>query len=345
MVSRSIAISFAMVVMIAAADPPLSAPDQQRFDRAVTVATERLDEWLGPARTPAQDIDVARPWWSSSAAMDLESQVAFQLARAHFANIQDTAETRAFVDGTAWHLQSRVVEELFDYSQHQPGHHAAAVTQFGGHVRWGVPMLVLSRAARDERAAAPVTRAAAAVATLEGIVGWPSLAAALRLVANDTRASMTASDVRQIMEAALGVPLDRFFRSMQGDDVVNYSLTSVSTERRDCGGTACYQTTLGVRRAGNTLFPPSVDILVEFTGEQRSTLSWPRDAAESTLTFESGMPPAVITVDPEHRVHLDDNLLDQRWRAGASAAARPIKTLAAWAIWLQNAVLTYTVLL
>ena len=55
---------------------------------------------------------------------------------------------------------------------------------FGGLVRWGVPSLVISTRGRDERASPQVAHAAAAVATLEQVVGWPALAASLRVLAS-----------------------------------------------------------------------------------------------------------------------------------------------------------------
>jgi hypothetical protein len=60
---------------------------------------------------------------------------------------------------------------------------------------------------------------------------------------------------------------------------------------------------------------------------------------------ESGAAPVAVRLDPERRIRLDENWHDQQWRAGAVLAPAPIKSLAAWLVWLQNAALTCGVLL
>lgn len=318
----------------------LDAGDRQRIERAIDVATRRYDEWLGPGPANATEIRVRRAWWSSPASMDLESQVAVALARARFSQIQ---RADALVDGIAWHLQSRVVEELFDYVQHQPGHHIDEVLLFDGHVRWGVPLLVLPRTARDDRVPVRVAHAAAAVATLDSFVGWPALAGALRVIASE-RTPLDSDAVRARLESALGVPLDWFFAAAAPDFAVNYALSSVTTTPQTCDGQPCHTTRFVVTREWQAL-ATGVTIQIDFGGDQRSTLEWTGHEPTREFTFESGLAPVAITIDPERRVKLDTHPLDQRWRAEPYPASRPIKLLASWMVWLQNATLTYGVLL
>ena len=192
----------------------LSAVDRARVDRAVQVSTGRYDEWLGASAAGSPSaVRLTRRLWASPASMDLESQVAFALARARLARIPDTDGTHLFLEGVAWHLQARVVEELFDLTQFQPGHHAVDLPMFGGLVRWGVPSLVISTRGRDERASPQVAHAAAAVATLEQVVGWPALAASLRVLASvdppprDAMASERCSKPRSASRSAGSLPL------------------------------------------------------------------------------------------------------------------------------------------
>lgn len=334
---RPAALGIAMMVVATGAVPAATGADQGRVARAAEVATRRLDEWIGGTGRPDAAFPVQHAWWSSPAAMDLESTVAFDLARARFDRVRGAER---LVNGIAWHLQSRIVEELFDYSQAQPGHHAADVPLFGGHVRWVLPTLILSRQGRDRRAPEAVRHAADAVATLEGVVGWPALAAALRVVAADSRPSLDAAAVRAILETALAIPLDWFFAALDATSPINYALDAVTVEPRQCPSGPCQQTTMQLRRQGQLRMPTGVDIAIELGSAQRSLVTWRDDEREKALVVESGLPPTAITIDPDRRIQLDDNPLDQRWRSTINAR-RPIKSFAAWVVWLQNAVLTY----
>jgi hypothetical protein len=327
---------------------PASAADLARIERAVTVSSARYDEWLGASRAAVPQLQLTRAAWSSADSMDLESQVAFLLARARFGAIAETPATLAFRDSIAWHLQARVVEELFDLAHHQPGHHADGVRMFGGHVRWGVPILVLPATARDERAPTGVRRAARVIATLEQVVGWPALAASLRILATQEAPPLDRAGVSAVLEPALGVPLDWVFDAIEPASRINYRLGSVDTSRADCGGEDCYRTAVTVVREGRSLFPDparpfseQIAIRIDFSGESSSTLWWSGTDASRTFTVDSGLAPVAVTLDPDRVVAVDAAPLDQRWRADRTGYPRPIKSLASWLVWLQHAALTY----
>ncbi|HYB95526.1 MAG TPA: hypothetical protein VEC39_11160 [Vicinamibacterales bacterium] len=324
----------------------LSAAERERVDRALEVAQRRYDEWLGTSTTElAAPIRVRRPWWSSPASMALESQVAFALAQARLSHLRNADD---WVEGIAWHLQSRVVEELFDYAQHQPGHHADTVRLFGGHVHWELPILALPRGAHDDRAPHDVQHRAAVIATLEGVVGWPALAGALRVVATDSRPAIDADALRTTLESALGIPLDWVTAAMRPDFSVNYTLTEVATRTDQCDGQPCHETTWTISRKGPPLFTQFADgipIVLEFGPELRSTVWWRDNESNRQFTVRSGVAPTTVTLDPERRVRLDGNAIDQQWRADGGTRTRPMRSLTAWLVWLQHAVLTYGVLL
>jgi hypothetical protein len=285
--------------------------------------------------------------------MELESQVAFALARERFSMIPETADTRAFLDGVSWHLQTRVVEELFDYSQHQPGHHADSVLLFGGHLRWGIPTLVLQMRARDDRAPSAIQHAADAVATLEGVVGWPALIGSLRVLATTQPPPRDRDQIRGVLETVLGIPLDWFFAALDPGFRVNYSIASVNSRQAECAQSACYRTDIVVARDGQPLFPEparpfgeQIPIRIDFSGgAQPATLWWSGAESRRTFTIETGLAPAAVSLDPDHAVRIDPNWLDQQWRAEPANHPAPIKFFASWVIWLQNAALTYGVLL
>lgn len=328
--------------------PSLSAADRARFDRAVEVVTRRYDEWLGAS--PVEGV-IALPRshavWSSPPSMALESQVAFVLARARFARFADADGMDTLLDGIAWHLQSRVVAELYDLAHHQPGHHAVEVRLFGDHVRWSVPSVVVSSRARDERADPAISHAAASVATLENIVGWPALAAALRLLASDGPPFHDRDAVAGVLERALAVPLDWFFAVLEPAFRVNFRLASVDARQITCGQRNCYRTTVAVARDGDPPFAEGagamtglIPIRVGF-GSESSTIQWTGLDTARSFILESEAAPLDVTVDPAHLVRLDENWLDQRWRADRPAPSPPIRAFAAWLVWLQDAALTY----
>ena len=329
-----------------------SAVDRARVDRAVQVSNERYDEWLGAAAAGSSSaIRLTRRIWASPSSMDLESQVAFALARARFARVPDTDDTQPFLEGVAWHLQARVVEELFDLTQLQPGHHAVDLPMFGGLIRWGVPSLVISTRGRDERASPQAAHAAAAVATLEQVVGWPALAASLRVLASVDPPPRDGAAVRAVLEAALGVPLDWFFAALDPTFHVNFRLASVAVDPVDCGDQRCHRTAITVARDGSPLVsespsgPGQIAVRIEFEGGPPATIWWTGAESNRTFTIDTELAPIAVTLDPGNAMRVDENLLDQRWRAEPADRRVPIKSFAAWVIWLQNAALSYGVLL
>ena len=279
--------------------------------------------------------------------MEPESQVAFAWARARLSAITDAPIHAAI----AWHLQSRIVEELFDLERHQPGHHAVGIPLFGGHVVWGIPSLALPRRARDERAPPHLAHGADAIATLEHLVGWPALASALREVAAAS-GRLDRAGVQALLESALGIPVQWALDAIDPGVRINYALARVESNQETCGSERCYRTSITVVRHGAQIFPDasssgalSIPIALDFANATPSRLAWDGTDASKTFVVESGLPPSAITLDPDRVIQLDENWHDQQWRASPSPVRRPIKAIAAWLVWLQNAAITYGLLL
>lgn len=334
-------------VVIAGVVVVAATSTQSRADRAGAVATARLAEWLGPTSSPLP-VPVPRGRvFDAASSMRIESEVAFALAGARLRAISDPLIRDAF----AWHLQARIVEELFDLEYQQPGHHAAELRVFGDHVVWGFPTLVLSRQARDERPSRRLAHAADAVATLENMVGWPALANALRVVAA-APASIDAGATQALLESALGVPADWFFAALAEGVHINYALDTVESREGRCDAGPCYTTTVAVARHGAALWPDAsssgelrIAIDVDFGAGAPMRLKWDGRAAAAQFQIESRVPPATVRLDPGRRLRLDEDWHDQQWRAGRAPAPVPVKSIAAWLVWLQNASLTYGLLL
>lgn len=328
----------------------LSAADRGRVDRAIALSGDRLTQWLGPAPAEVQNLRFSPPAWSAPVSMALESEAAFQLARARFAAIVESPVTRPFLDGVSWHLQSRIVEDLFDLEHRRPGHHAIDVPLFGHHATWAIPSLVVSRNGRDERAAPALAHAAEAVRTLEHVVGWPSLAAALRVLSS-LPGPIDRAGIQASLESSLGVPVAWFLAALEPDFRVDHTLVAVASEAVSCGNDRCFRSTIDVARTGAALFPDAgrsgalrIAIEIDFGTRPTSTIWW--DGEErARLTVESGAAPLAVRLDPGREISLDADQHDHQWRAAPAPAPRPIKALASWLVWLQNAALSYAVLL
>ena len=121
-----------------------------RIEFAASESITSYQEWLGPAARANGVVDSTKaalnlPWRSAPPSMDVESQVAYGLARAWWPEWMMTGELAPIADGLAWYLQSRVVERLFDFTFHVPGHSAEGVRFFGGAVPWSFPTITVGR--------------------------------------------------------------------------------------------------------------------------------------------------------------------------------------------------------
>jgi hypothetical protein len=281
------------------------ASDRQRVASALQHAAERYSQWLGPppaatfvvtdelrgagGSRQAAEIGVDLPWWPAPAGMDVESQAAFELARWWLAGPHRGRGSAPLVDGAAWYLQSRIVEDLFDYAFLRTAHSADGLRLFGDAIPWPVPSLRLSRwsaglgrgewlswlrggtwdAARrwGVRRLPPATgpdvvRAALAFGTLERYLEWPALQGALSVWARRAaERELTREEIEQTIAAAAGQDLAWFFpAALDSARRFDYAVTAHSSERagpRQCDSDACFLTAVTVERLGNAVFSGS----------------------------------------------------------------------------------------
>jgi len=255
-------------------------------------------EWLGPppreaitvadraGQAPATNlpawVTIDLPGWSAPATMDIESAVAYALARTWWPDSQPGGATATVVNGAAWYLQSLVVERLFDLRYLSPGHSADGVRYFGGAVPWAIPSLTLGRStvglgraeflrsssvsarwpASARRLPASVdhdaVRGALAFGTLERYLTWPVLQGALHAWARRAaEGPMSRSEIAATMSAAAGQDLSWFFTSVfDTPDRFNYALESFSTgpASEPCANGPCYRTRAHAVRLGEAQF-------------------------------------------------------------------------------------------
>ncbi len=371
--------------------------DRQRVRSSAQQAIDRLIEWLGrcPAAsitivdqpwrgdrsTSTSSVTLDVPWRSAPETMDLESQAVFGVARQWWPGLAANAEGATLADGLAWYLQSRIVDRLFDFNFQVPAHSETAVRNFGGGWPRAVRILPLGRwsagLAREEYLRArltrpswpqpgrrlppgltmPAIRRAIAFASLEQMVGWPTLEGALRVLSGaSVQRSIDRADVERLIASAVGLDLSWFFRVAFDDSVaIDYAVRELITGNTSpCGNGPCVRTRVTVARNGDGQFTGSsedavtpfeagdaVELLVTFADGQQVAARWDGRAAVRTFEFDSASPAVSAVVDPDRILLLDENTLNNGMRTDVANVVAP-RWLAYWVVWLEGAVLDYT---
>jgi hypothetical protein len=380
--------------------PAASESDRERVRAAAEETIDRLTQWLGPcpaasitivnrpwrgvASSRAFDVTLDVPWRSSPETMDLESQAAFGIARQWWPGLLAQAETATLADGLAWYLQSRIVDRLYDLNFLTPAHSAMGTRYFGGVWPWTFRILPLGRwsggLGRDEymrsrvirrswpqparrlppAVTSPGLRSALAFATLEQLVGWPTLQGALRVLTETAaQRSMTRQEVAQAIASALGRDLSWFFKMAVDDSVgLDYAVRELTTgEASPCGSGPCFRTRVTVARSGNGEFTGSsengspafetgdaMELRVTFADAQHTSTRWDGRAASRTFEFDSASPAVSAVVDPDRILLLDEDLLNNAMRKGVVSNVAISKWVAYWLVWLEGAALDYGML-
>lgn len=334
----------------AQASPP------SRIAAATALADASYTEWLGPGPAPLA-INTGPAWFDQPGAMHLESYVAYENARARFGHL--SIADNVIAEGIAWYLQSRVVERAFNNAFRRPGYRFYTACSFGCHMPWVVPPLVASRwsdgLGRAEflrqhsgRAWPPLdrrwpasefdprtVRVALALGSLERELGWPALQGALRAAASDigdrpvidVLADATARDLGRVFAIALGEPTD-------------YAVGEVtSAAAATCGTLPCYVTRVAMSRRGEVPYP--LTLRVEFADTTHVAARW--TGAETVLEFESAAAVSRVRLDPDRTWLLDANHANGEYVRDRSGTVSVVKWMAGWMLWLQGAMLTYTV--
>ena len=372
--------------------------DRRRVHAAAQEAIDRLSEWLGrcPATsitlvdlpwrgaisTAASNVTLDVPWRSSPETMDLESQAAFGVARQWWPGLSADAEAGALVDGLSWYLQSRIVDRLFDFNFLMPAHSAVAVRNFGGAWPRAFQILPLGRwsggLGREEYLRARLTRPswprlerrlppgltakavrrAIALATLEQMVGWPTLQGALRVLSEaSVQRSIGRREAEQIIAAAVGQDLSWFFRVAFDDSAsIDYAVRELITGNTSpCGNGPCVRTRVTVARSGDGQFTGSsetaatafeagdaIELRVTFADGQQASARWDGRAVSRTFEFDSASPAVSAVVDPDRILLLDENALNNAMRTDVATNDVVRKWIAYWVVWLEGAALNYT---
>jgi hypothetical protein len=350
--------------------PASHARYRERIERAAVESLTQYEQWLGPppagpltitTERPHSGIDGRRvvaidvPWRTSDSMMEVEAQVAFAIAMVYWP--QRAGDDVSIARGLSWYLQGRVVERLFNVAYARPGHSSDGLRFFGGYVPWGLPALRLSRWSDARRS----DRGAAAFAALERYLGWPVLQGGLKtLAAAAPEARLVRSHVNAAISGAAGQDLTWFF-DVAFDPAVrlDYAVTSLVSEPAPdgCAGRGCFHTRVSAARLGDGLFtgsslPPlgnfdsggAIHICVAFEDGQHATARWDGRAAERVFEFESPARAVSVRMNPEGDLLLDATPLDHTRYITPQTNVPLGKWVGRWLVWLQDAVLTFTML-
>jgi hypothetical protein len=327
----------AATMVLLAAGAPAAQSEHDRIATATRASLSLFERWLGPAPpSSSQPVTVNPMWPAAPAAMDVESAVAFELARRWWAQ-----PPTPLMDGASQYLQSRAVAVLFDHAFGRAGHHAQSIALFGGTYTRVFSTLVFDGPAagldREHLATSRVARAAHAFASLERIVGEPRLVGALRSVIE--RKPATDDEIVRYVNESLGQDLTWLFAAVEPSRPMNYSIASVHSE--PCGPSPCNRVRVDVRHDGASSFR-LLDVRADYAANGAAVTRWDGSSQARSFVFEAPSAPASIRVDPDSRNLLDDNLLDHGRVIDGTSNVPVLKWMSRWLVWLQDAMLTYS---
>lgn len=371
-------------------DPPVTITSDnaravERLTDTTTRALKTLQEWLGPLpATPLTVIDL--PWGTGSPGESRAGTVATRMR--WITPVRDVAAERTLIAAVArqfWLTGSESTdpwfrEALVVYSATRAihavleGRNYDAPRFFGGFVPIPLRSLVLSpnmagagaRLSEFEEvltpasapwrfapvdSGSPARRAAAALQTLERVIGWPAMQQAL----SETRLRAGGGAISPELLAAVvaeqrGVSMDWFVRDLvRSSDVIDYAVGGVSSEP---GGEAI-RTTVQVEKRGRGVFSGtdqpssagtarSLTVLVRFAdGTEARTFVDGREE-RAPVVFEGPSRATAVAIDPDEIVLVDANRLNNVWTDEPPANRIGFRLVANWMIWLQNVMLTYS---
>jgi hypothetical protein len=337
----------AQATAIAIDVPWWSAPSAMEIEAAVAHGVARAywpAEGASEGRLPVAD---ALAWYLQSRIVDRVFNVRY------FADAYNTESLRLFGGSVPWTFPTLRLSRW-------NGGLARDVFLRAGAADIGASSRVQGR--RLPLGVSPATvRGALAFASLERYLGWPTLQGALRVLAQQYRDQLlTQAVVAHAIGAAVGRDLEWFFAvAFDESRRLDYGLRSFVTEPASpCAAPECHRTEVVVVRRGTAAFTGTSRTLVEpyeagegivldvaFEDGQVVTATWDGRAEEKRVAIDSPAPARVARLDPKGVLLLDVNTLDHLRRTSADTNVPVTKWLARWAVWLQNAMLTYTMLL
>lgn len=338
------------------------APGDARLrDRLVQTgdsAIRLLTEWLGTPefshitvdasrRRPAASVDagaifVGRRWLTPDRDYATDRQVVAGLASLFWP--VSSRHTPWLSNGLAVYTAGRAIDELFPRQ-------VATERFLGGMVPFAIRQAPLSPPDRgrprirrfqetaidDEHA----SRAADGLYAVERLIGWPAVQQAIRELRRREVIDPDAMD--DVFSVQSGYPMHAFVDRLVNGAPIDYAVTSMTSTPRGSDADR-FDLRIGVSRTGPSPLADTdgeVAIAVTLADGTRFDDYWDDREPAAVLSFVGASPVTRAALDPDALLIADadrsNNVLvvDQRWSAR-------VKLIAAyWAIWLQQAMLTY----
>ena len=158
--------------------------------------------------------------------------------------------------------------------------------------------------------------------TLEGYLGWDVMQEILQTYYARWRfRHPTTRDFIAVAEEVSGQELDWFFDAyVYGIAVVDYAVEGLASQSLDPETGPAYESTVIVRRLRDGVFPQT--LRVRFEDGSTEDVRWDGEGREKKFTFVRSTPIREAYLDPENRVRLDVDRLNNR------RVAEPTNTLA-----------------
>ena len=194
------------------------------------------------------------------------------------------------------------------------------------------------------RTSGPITYAKPALwlHTLERALGWPTMQQILSTFFDRWKFKHPKpGDLFQIANEVSGRDLMPFFDQVyRGSAVFDYGVDSVSsTDTVD----ETFSNDVVIRRHGDGIFP--VTILATLANGEQRRFSWDGVGRWHRVTFEHASRVVSAQVDPDQVLVLDTNFTNNSFTTEPASGRAATKWAAAWMVWLQDQLLTWSFLI
>jgi hypothetical protein len=166
----------------------------------------------------------------------------------------------------------------------------------------------------SDYAKATYSKPATVLATLERYLGWDRMHQILRTYYDRWRfRHPTTQDFIEVAEEVAEQPLDWFFdQYIYGTAVVDYAVDSISNEAVEADDGNRFSSEVSLKRLRDGVFPQ--EVWVDFADGSRETMTWDGEAEEQVYSFEKASPVEEVYLDPEEKVWLDIDRMNNRMR-------------------------------
>ncbi len=120
----------------------------------------------------------------------------------------------------------------------------------------------------------------------------------------------------------------------ESEENILYNPDSIPSKSTDENVSEQYHSRVFIRRWGEAVFP--VDILVEFENGDSVSEYWNGKERWVRFDYENPEPVSKVIIDPERKLILDINSVNNSWVKESNAGIASTKWASQWMLWLQN---------